>query len=176
AGFPELTSGSRDGQPFYPALLFFGRRAVRPMPDCCHHGEGEHDKRDMAMPAMPGAGLVMVEPQFVLGRLETILDRPAMTLDHDQGFDASSNRTPGQVLTFRTRARLSVAPPTCRMPLGQSQCIPQAYPGRWVSPRFWHRLIAFRLFNSGSLALASLNHACRTPWSGFFRNVHHRGF
>jgi hypothetical protein len=26
------------------------------MPDCCHHGEGEHDKRDMAMPAMPGAG------------------------------------------------------------------------------------------------------------------------
>src|SRR5664280_1166953 len=64
------------------------------MPDCCHHGEGEHDKRDMAMPAMPGAGLVMVEPQFILGRLETILDRPAMTLDHDKGFDASSSRTP----------------------------------------------------------------------------------
>ena len=42
----------------------------------------------------------------------------------------------GQVLTFRTRARLSFAPPTCRMPLGQSQCIPQAHPGRWVSPRF----------------------------------------
>jgi hypothetical protein len=36
----------------------------------------------------------MVEPQFILGRLEAILDRPAMTLDHDQGFDASSNRTP----------------------------------------------------------------------------------
>src|SRR5262245_33100819 len=47
------------------------------------------------------------------------------------------------------------------MPLGQSQCIPQALPGRWVSPRFWHRLIAFRHFCSGSLALASLNHACR---------------
>ena len=42
----------------------------------------------------------------------------------------------GQVLTFHTRARLSLAPPTCRMPLGQSQCIPQAHPGRWVSPRF----------------------------------------
>src|SRR5262245_23197774 len=56
---------------------------------------------------------------------------------------------------------LSFAPPTCRMPLGQSQCIPQALPGRWVSPRFWHRLIAFRHFCSGSLALASLNHACR---------------
>src|ERR1035437_3028443 len=75
-------------------VSFFGRRVVRPMPDCCHHGEGEHGKRDLAMPAMPGAGLVMVESQFILGRLETILDRPTMTLDHDQGFDASSNRTP----------------------------------------------------------------------------------
>ena len=62
---------------------------------------------------------------------------------------------------------MSFAPPICRMPLGQSQYIPQAYPGRWVSPRFRHRLIAFRHFNSGSLALASLNHACRTPWSDF---------
>ena len=42
----------------------------------------------------------------------------------------------GQVLTFRTGARLSFAPPICRVPLGQSQCLPQAYPGRWVSPRF----------------------------------------
>src|SRR5271169_6769575 len=67
----------------------------------------------------------------------------------------------GQVLTFRTRARLSFAPPTCRMPLGQSQDIPQANPGRWVSPRFWHRLIGFRHFRSGSLALASPNHTCR---------------
>src|SRR5262244_1778604 len=67
----------------------------------------------------------------------------------------------GQVLTFRTRARLSFAPPTCRMPLGQSQDIPQADPGGRVSPRFWHRLIRFRHFCSGSLALASLNHTCR---------------
>src|ERR1700719_3140257 len=67
----------------------------------------------------------------------------------------------GQVLTFHTRARLSFAPPTCRMPLGQSQCIPQADPGRWVNPRFWHRLIRFRHFIDGSLALASLNRACR---------------
>src|SRR5258707_8126409 len=67
----------------------------------------------------------------------------------------------GQVLTFHTRARLSFAPPTCRMPLGQSQCIPQADPGRRVNPRFWHRLIRFRHFIDGSLALASLNRACR---------------
>jgi hypothetical protein len=42
----------------------------------------------------------------------------------------------GQVLTFRTRARLSFAPSTCRMPLGQSQDIPQADPGGRVSPGF----------------------------------------
>jgi hypothetical protein len=42
----------------------------------------------------------------------------------------------GQVLTFRTRARLSFAPSTCRMPLGQSQDIPQADPGGRVTPRF----------------------------------------
>src|ERR1700730_6225568 len=39
--------------------------------------------------------------------------------------------------------------------------LPQADPGRWVNPRFWHRLIRFRHFIDGSLALASLNRACR---------------
>jgi hypothetical protein len=38
---------------------------------------------------------------------------------------------------------------------------PQVYPGRRVNPRFWHRLIRFRHFIDGSLALASLNRACR---------------
>src|SRR6516225_3960890 len=38
--------------------------------------------------------------------------------------------------------------------------LPQADPGGRVTPRFCHRLIPFRHFNSGSLALASLNHAC----------------
>ena len=47
------------------------------------------------------------------------------------------------------------------MPLGQSQDIPQADPGGRVTPRFWHRLIRFRHFIDGSLALASLNRACR---------------
>src|SRR5271165_6034919 len=47
------------------------------------------------------------------------------------------------------------------MPLGQSQDIPQADPEGRVTPRFWHRLIRFRHFIDGSLALASLNLACR---------------
>src|SRR5450755_5121450 len=73
----------------------------------------------------------------------------------------------GQVLTFRTRARLRFAPPPCRMPLGQSQDIPQANPRGMAIPRFWHRLIRFRHVISGSLALASLNHACRNLVSTF---------
>jgi hypothetical protein len=67
----------------------------------------------------------------------------------------------GQVLTFHTGAWSSFAPPTRRMPLGWYQDILRADPGGWVSPRFRHRLISFRRFRSGSLALASLDHTCR---------------
>ena len=49
------------------------------MTDGGHHGEGEHDQRDMPMPAMPGAGLVVIEAELVLGGLEAVLDGPAMT-------------------------------------------------------------------------------------------------
>ena len=66
-----------------------------------------------------------------------------------------------QVLTFRTRAWLSFAPSTCRMPLGQASGFSRAGPGGRVTPRFRHRLIRFRHFINGSLALASLNLACR---------------
>ena len=78
-----------------PAVRFWGRRVVRTAPDGRHHGEGEHDEGDVAMPTMPRAGLIMIKPQFVLGRLETIFDRPTMSLDRDEGFDACSSRTPG---------------------------------------------------------------------------------
>jgi len=40
--------------------------------------------------------------------------------------------------------------------------IPRADPGGRVTPRFWHRLNRFRHFCGGSLALASLDRACRT--------------
>ena len=65
------------------------------MLDGSHHGEGEHDERDVTMPAVPRSGFVVVEPELVFGRLEAILDRPAMALDADQGFDRSPYRTPG---------------------------------------------------------------------------------
>lgn len=34
--------------------------------------------------AVPGAGFVVVEVEFVLGRLEAVLDRPAVALNLDQ--------------------------------------------------------------------------------------------
>ena len=64
------------------------------MSDGRHHGKGEHDKRDVTMPPVPGTGLVVIEPKLVLGGLETVLDRPAMTLDPDQRLDRGSRRTP----------------------------------------------------------------------------------
>jgi hypothetical protein len=47
------------------------------------------------------------------------------------------------------------------MPLGQASGFPRADPRGRVNPRFWHRLIRFRHFIEGLLALASLNLACR---------------
>ena len=75
-------------------LGFFGRRLVGLMLDGSHHCEGEHDERDVTMPAVPGSGFVVVEPELVFGCLEAILDRPAMALDADQGLDRSPCRTP----------------------------------------------------------------------------------
>jgi hypothetical protein len=43
------------------------------------------------------------------------------------------------------------------MPFGQASGFPRTDPGGRVNPRFWHRLIRFRHFIDGSLALASLN-------------------
>ena len=41
-----------------------------------------------------------------------------------------------QVLTFRTKAWLSFAPPPCRMPLGPSQASPKLIPKEWPPPGF----------------------------------------
>src|SRR5215475_13670672 len=59
------------------------------------------------------------------------------------------------------KSLVELAPPTCRMPLGQASGFSRAVPGGRGTPRFRHRLIGFRHVISGSLALASLNLACR---------------
>lgn len=48
------------------------------------------------MPAMPGAGLVVVETEFVLGGLEAVFDRPAMPFHRHERFDGCADRTPGR--------------------------------------------------------------------------------
>lgn len=65
------------------------------MTDRGGHGEGQHDQSDVAMPAVPRAGLVVVEAQLVLGGFKAILDGPAMAFDLDQDVDAGPGRTPG---------------------------------------------------------------------------------
>ncbi len=65
------------------------------MSDRRHHGEGEHHHGNVAMPAMPGSALVVIESELILRGLETILDRPSMALDRDQRFNGCSRWAPG---------------------------------------------------------------------------------
>ena len=48
------------------------------------------------MPAMPGPGFIVVEPQLVLRGFKAVLNGPAAALDLDQGLDASAGRAPGR--------------------------------------------------------------------------------
>jgi hypothetical protein len=55
-----------------PRSRFFGR-GVGPRTDNGHYGKGKHDECDMAMPAMPAEGFVVVKTELVLGRFEAVL-------------------------------------------------------------------------------------------------------
>src|ERR1700676_1693667 len=72
------------------ALRCFWLRGVGMMADHRHHGKGEHHHRHVAMPAMPGSALVVIEAELIFGSLKTVLDRPAMAFDRDQRFDDCS--------------------------------------------------------------------------------------
>ena len=78
------------------ASLFLGRHLVGVMPDGRHHGKGQHHERDVPVPAMPGAGLVVRQTQFRLGGLERILDRPAPPFHRHQRLDRGASRAPGR--------------------------------------------------------------------------------
>src|SRR5271168_790018 len=49
----------------------------------------------MAVPAMPGAGFIMVEAEFVLGRLKAFLNPPTRSFHAAQSVDRRAVRTPG---------------------------------------------------------------------------------
>ena len=50
----------------------------------------------MPVPAVPGPGLVVSKPEFGLGGLERVLDRPAPPLDAHQCLDRGPGRAPGR--------------------------------------------------------------------------------
>lgn len=56
------------------ALAFFcdGPDSIDLMSDYSHCGEGQHDKQNMGMLAMPGAGFVVIETKFILDGLEAV--------------------------------------------------------------------------------------------------------
>lgn len=64
------------------------------MADDSHHGEGEHDERDMAVPAMPGARFVVIETELVLGGFEAVLNSPAAAFDRYELFHGRALGTP----------------------------------------------------------------------------------
>src|SRR5215469_9659887 len=68
----------------WPRRFFGCRLSIGPMADDRRHGKNKHDEGDMAVPAMPGAGLVVIEAELILGSLKTILDRPAMPFHRHQ--------------------------------------------------------------------------------------------
>src|SRR5262245_48701163 len=84
-------------------------------------------------------------------------------------------RDRAQVLTFRTKAWSSFAPPTCRMPLGQSQVSPELIPEEGSSPGFG---IAYTAFDTS--AAVRLRSPLSTVPAGIlsrrFRNARHHGF
>ena len=40
---------------------FFERHGIGPMTDDGRHGKGQHDQRDMPVPAVPGTAFVVIE-------------------------------------------------------------------------------------------------------------------
>ena len=49
----------------------------------------------MAMPSMPGAGLVMIKAQLVFRRLEAIFNGPAAAFHANELFDSRAGWSPG---------------------------------------------------------------------------------
>src|SRR5271157_177688 len=62
------------------------------MADRGHHGESQHDERDVAVPSMPGAGLVMIKAKLVFCRLETVFDGPAAAFHAHKLFDGNKGK------------------------------------------------------------------------------------
>ena len=81
---------------FAPHPFWGWRDGVGVNADRSHHRESEHDERHVTPPAVPGARLVVIEAEFVLGGFKAVFDRPAMALDFCKLFDGRFLRRPGR--------------------------------------------------------------------------------
>src|SRR5918993_5386152 len=95
AGSPGPTRGSGRRLTGSPRS-FWGRHAVRSVAHGGHHGKGEHDQRDVPVPAVPGAGLVVSKPKLGLGGLERVLDGPAPPFNGHEPAGRRAGRAPGR--------------------------------------------------------------------------------
>src|SRR4051795_3723528 len=77
------------------AGCFWGCGRVRLAANGGQHRKGQHDERDVPVPAVPGTGLVVVEAEFVFGRLEAVLDGPALSFNGDQYRNRRAGGAPG---------------------------------------------------------------------------------
>ena len=88
------------------------------MTDDGHHGKGEHDHRDMPVPAVPRAGFVVIETEFVLGGFEAVLDGPAMTFHRHELFYGRALGAPsgeeGEIAIGNVAADEKTSRPLCR--------------------------------------------------------------
>src|ERR1700751_1615006 len=97
ATVPSVPASHRPGSGGWHGLWLLGSHClgIQAMADCRQHGKGQHDQRDVPVPAVPRAGLIMVKSQFILRRLKSILDGPTMALDPDQRLNGGARGAPG---------------------------------------------------------------------------------
>jgi hypothetical protein len=109
--------------------------ARRPPPSAEQSGSSRYDPVGPSSTAMThplrSTGITPLHRYY-----EAVRPSPAHRYFRPRGWSRLCLGIAGQVLTFHTRARLSFAPPTCRMPLGPSQASPKLIPEAGVSPRF----------------------------------------
>src|SRR3954453_1286288 len=73
----------------------------------CQHGEREPHQRDMTVPAVPGAGFIMVEPKLVLAGLETVFNAPTLPFHRHQCLNAGASRAPGGEVGARAISQIA---------------------------------------------------------------------
>ena len=110
--------------------------AIGTVTDRRQHGERQHHQGDMAMPAVPRAGLIVVKPEFALGGLEAVLPRPAMAFHRNQDLNRGTGRAPSREIRQLAIAdsapdQQAAGPPTaamtikfCRFAVGQFEIRP----------------------------------------------------